>query len=635
MSLTTGSDRLTDAVEGDLEALSERLFLFRDTCNAYAVVDEEAAAALVVDPGSGAILDSLEERGLDVEWVLHTHHHRDQCWGDRRLVEAGADVAVPEHEAYLFEDAERFWASKRLYDNYNDRSTFDTLPESVPVADTLDDYDTFEWRGHEFEVLPAKGHTMGSSTLLAEIDGRRVAFTGDLLRAGGHLHRVHEMEYGYGDLNGVPFTIQSLRALGRAGPEVALPSHGDVIADPEGDAEALIRRLMDLVDLGPRMNAGSRAYLPEQRMVELSEHLLWGGPWTCSNFYVVRSESGKALFVDYGHSLAEHMLVNWGREDLETMRFVEHHLDELRERHGIEEFDLVIPSHVHDDHTCGIPHLKEHYGVDCWALEEVAQVIEEPAAWSSTPCTYPEPIGVDRYLADGESFEWEEFEFDIYHAPGQTEFHSALAADIDGRTVAFTGDNYFHGEEHVHYDRRETRPYQTTVFRNSFRFEMHRKCKEVMRAIQPETVCPGHGEVLDSDPSAVETYCDFVDRKERVFRELAAGPAEQSVDVFWARLLPFQAAARPGEEVEYTLRVRNDFGAETDYRARLLEPDGRTAADETAATLPADGETDLDLTLRVPADAGPGREVVTAEVAVDGASRGPVAEAVLHVGEDA
>jgi glyoxylase-like metal-dependent hydrolase (beta-lactamase superfamily II) len=434
---------------------------------------------------------------------------------------------------------------------------------------------------------------------------------------------------------GVPFTIESLRALRDADPDVALPSHGKVVGDPDSDAETLTRRLMDLVDLGPRMDAGSRAYLPEPRMVEVSEHLLWGGPWTCSNFYVVRSESGKALFVDYGHSMAEHMLVNWGREDMETMRFVEHHLDELAERHGIEEFDLVIPTHIHDDHPCGVPHLQEHYGVDCWALEEVAQVIEDPAAWSSTPCTYPEPIDVDRSLTDGESFEWEEFEFDVYHAPGQTEFHSTLAAEIDGRTVAFTGDNYFHGEEHVHYGRREERPYQTTVFRNSFQFEMHRKCKRVMREIQPEKVCPGHGEVLDCDPSQVETYCDFVDRKERVFRELTAAPAEQTADLFWARLLPFQATARPGETVEYTLRVRNDFETETDYRARLLNPDGRTTADAATATLPVDGEADLTLTLTLPVDADPGRKIVTAEMVVDGESRGPVVEAVVHVDESA
>ena len=44
-----------------------------------------------------------------VEWVLHTHHHRDQCWGTPRLREHGAKVAVPEYERHLFDQAELFW----------------------------------------------------------------------------------------------------------------------------------------------------------------------------------------------------------------------------------------------------------------------------------------------------------------------------------------------------------------------------------------------------------------------------------------------------------------------------------------------------------------------------------------------
>ena len=47
-------------------------------------------------------------------------------------------------------------------------------------------------------MLPAKGHTLGSSALLAKIDGRLVAFTGDLLAAGGQLYQLHAMEYTYG-----------------------------------------------------------------------------------------------------------------------------------------------------------------------------------------------------------------------------------------------------------------------------------------------------------------------------------------------------------------------------------------------------------------------------------------------------
>jgi len=613
-----------------LTQLSNSLYVMEDTCNAYAIVDD--GDALVIDPGSGAVLDALLDRGVEnVEWVLHTHHHRDQCWGDHRLLEHGADIAVPEYERHLFEDVETFWANKRIYDNYNDRSTFFTLPRSVPVATTLDDYDTFEWREYSIDVLPAKGHTFGSSTLLTEVDGARVAFVGDLMRAGGRLHQLHAMEYGYGDMKGIPFTIQSIRALREHAPDLALPSHGSVIEDPIGDVDRLQRRLMDVVDLGPRMDAGSRGYLPEMRMVTVSPHLLWGGPWTISNFYVIKSESGKALFVDYGHSMVEHMHTGTDREDMETMRFVEHHLAELKRDHGIDTFDVVLPTHIHDDHTCGIPHLQEHYDVECWALDEVAQVLADPAAWSSTPCVFPEPIEIDRQFEDGASFQWEEYEFEIHHAPGQTEFHSMIATIVDGRDIAFTGDNYFERETHVHYDRREEQPFQTTVLRNSFQFWMHQKCKEVMRAIDPDLICPGHGELLDIGDDDVTTYCNFIDRKEEAFREVTAGPAEQGVDLFWARLVPYQTSVAPGERIEYTLLVRNNLGREATYVATLLAPDGRTPVDNAELVLPADERGEMDLAVELPDDAGPGREVLTAELSIDGESRGPVVEAIVRV----
>ena len=44
------------------------------------------------------------------------------------------------------------------------------------------------------------------------------------------------------------------------------------------------------------------------------------------------------------------------------MRFVEHHLQELRQRWGVHTLDLAVPTHIHDDHTAGIPHLQRRYG---------------------------------------------------------------------------------------------------------------------------------------------------------------------------------------------------------------------------------------------------------------------------------
>jgi glyoxylase-like metal-dependent hydrolase (beta-lactamase superfamily II) len=52
-------------------------------------------------------------------------------------------------------------------------------------------------------------------------------------------------------------------------------------------------------------------------------------------------------------------------------------------------------------------------------------------------------VRVDRVFKSGETFEWEGYKFTIDWMPGQTEFALCLHGMIDGRKVAFTGDNIF------------------------------------------------------------------------------------------------------------------------------------------------------------------------------------------------
>ena len=208
--------------------LSENLYVWPDTCNLYCVKDGERG--LLIDAGSGEVAEHIDEIGVrQIDWVLHTHHHRDQCWGTDKIRALGAKVAVPEHERHLFEDAELFWRHKRLYSNYNDRNTFFSIAKDMPVDESLVDYETFTWGGLELEIIPAKGHTHGSSMLVGEIDGQDVAFTGDLIGAGGVLYQYHAMEYGYGDQAGALFTLQSVQALRKRAPGLALPSHGEPV----------------------------------------------------------------------------------------------------------------------------------------------------------------------------------------------------------------------------------------------------------------------------------------------------------------------------------------------------------------------------------------------------------------------
>jgi glyoxylase-like metal-dependent hydrolase (beta-lactamase superfamily II) len=619
-----------------LQQLSEHLFRLHDTCNVYLLVEDRAG--LLIDAGSGAIAERLDQAGVDrLEWVLHTHHHRDQCWGTPRLRSIGARVAVPEYERHLFESAEGYWQTRRTFDNYDNRNTLFTSGADIPVDAALEDYEEFVWRSYRFEVLPAKGHTFGSSCLITEIDGRRIAFTGDLLSAGGKLYQLHAMEYIYGGLEGLLFTMQSIRALDRRRVDRALPSHGVPIDDPGGDIRRLERRLIRAAELGrglaiaPQTPVPETAYLPEPKLVPISPHLLWGGIWTCSNFYVLLSDSGKALFIDYGHAYTPHMHIGADHEGLETMRFVEHHLDELAEEHHVRAIDVVIPTHIHDDHTCGIPYLQRHRGTACWALDDVAKVLEDPAAWASTPCTFPKPIRIDRRLADGDQVRWEEYDLEIFHAPGQTEFASIITGTIDGRKVAFTGDNYFLAEV-TRSGRPETLPYQTTVMRNSFQLWMHRRCAELMRMVGPELICPGHDQVLPCHKEDIDAYVDFIARKEAVFRELVGQPADQFIDLFWVRLLPYVANARGGDSVRYRILARNNLERRAAIGARLIAPPGWSAGSEGGEIeLDRGGRGEITLSVAVPRDVPSRRYLITAEITVDGQSHGPVPEAVLIV----
>jgi len=620
-----------------LTRISDHLYQLVDTCNVYLISDGDYG--LLIDTGSGAIVDHLQQAGVQkVEWILHTHHHRDQCTGTPRLREHGAQVAVPEYERHLFDQAELFWQTRRTYDNYNDRNTFFTVGTDIPVDAVLEDYETFRWRGYEFFVLPAKGHTLGSSALIVKIDGRVVAFTGDLMGAGGKLYQLHAMEYAYGSMEGVLFTLQSIQALGKRNVDVCYPSHGEPVTAVASDIHKLERRLMDCVDLGRGMRTAGRdsfvpeqVFLPDPKFVPLSRHLLWGGIWTCSNFYVILSDSGKAMFVDYGHAYAPHMHTGADHDGLESMRFVEHHLDELRDHYGVTEFSLVVPTHIHDDHTCGIPFLQRHHGTQVWALEEVGQVLADPAAWASTPCTFPKPIRIDRWLADGDRFEWEEYEFEIRFAPGQTEYHSVYAGMIDGRKVAFTGDNYFTAEV-VTGGKVEMRPFQTTVLRNSFQLAMHRRCAEVMRAMNPELICPGHRDVLPCTKQELDTYCDFITRKERVFCELVAEPADHYIDLFWARLLPYLAVVQPGQNIDYRLLLRNNLQRPVTYEARLIGPSGWELSSEfSRVSLEPGSRGELLLSAVAPQQPDNTRRLITAEVKVDGRSQGQITEALVTV----
>lgn len=309
--------------------LTDNLYVFEDTCNVYLIRD--GASGVLIDFGSGKILDHLKALGVaKIDWILHTHHHRDQCQGDGRAVESRIPIAVPYHETHLFADARNFWRNRRIFHLYYVRNDFNTLTEDLPVARRLTDYSMFRWGKLDFFVLPTPGHTLGSITLIGVIDGQKTAFSGDLMYAPGKIVNLYDTQVNYGGAEGVDLGIYSLARLREQKPELLCPSHGEPLRDPDGGIGETIRKLTDYY----RFQAGEPVEL--NRPYAVSPHLV-AHHLTTSSFYAIVSNSGKAMFIDYGSASGTHF-GNFERATAvsDRIRFVEHSIDQLRSQYGLK-----------------------------------------------------------------------------------------------------------------------------------------------------------------------------------------------------------------------------------------------------------------------------------------------------------
>ena len=129
-------------------------------------------------------------------------------------------------------------------------------------------------------------------------------------------------------------------------------------------------------------------------------------------------------------------------------------LEGMREHFGLKAIDAIVVSHMHGDHFLEAPHLREKWGAQIWALDRMVDKMEHPEWFDyaapiqaygkkSSDGLRIKGVQVDRAFKSGESFEWEGYKFTIDWMPGQTEFALCLHGEIDGRKVAFTGDNIF------------------------------------------------------------------------------------------------------------------------------------------------------------------------------------------------
>ncbi|WP_274362975.1 MBL fold metallo-hydrolase [Paenibacillus thermotolerans] len=540
-----------------MRQLSEHLFLYQDTCNVYVI--KSGAEAVLVDFGDGGVLGALHGIGVErVSAVLMTHHHRDQGQGLPKAEQAGIPIRVPHAEQELFSGANEHWQARQIYNNYNVGQDRFSLLHSVSIAGTLKDYSNLTIGGHTFCIVPTPGHTIGSITVMADIDGRRVAFTGDLIAAPGKVWSMAATQWTYNGAEGAAATVASLLDLKDRRPDVLLPSHGEPMEQPEQAVDLLVERLWEL--LRYRRQNPRLFQLREKPYENVTPHLLKSRA-SFANYYVLLSESGKALLIDFGYDFATGIPAGTDRASRRPWLYS---IPKLKADYGVTSIDAVLLTHYHDDHVAGCNLLRDVEGTQVWAAESFADVLERPDRYD-VPCLWHDPIPVDRKVPLHSTVRWEEYEFTLYPLPGHTLYAVAIYFETDGKRVVAGGDQY-QGDDGLLWN---------YVYQNRFRIDDYRLSAELYRKLQPDVIITGHWEPLWVEPPYFEELKERGEALARLHRELLPlEAADFGAEGLSARMMPYQMTMKPGETASIGAEIANPFAHEETVTVRLIAPDG-------------------------------------------------------------
>ncbi|MBV9846423.1 MAG: MBL fold metallo-hydrolase [Kutzneria sp.] len=599
----------------------EGVYLFEDTCNVYVLVRDRQA--ILIDFGSGAVLDHLADFGVDtVTDVLLTHHHRDQGQGLPRAVEEGIRIWVPPVERDLFDRVDDHWQQRTLYNYYDLRQDRFSLIEPVQVTGSVPEYRTYRFGRFEVTTVPTPGHTLGSVSYLVEIGGRRVAFTGDLIYGPGQVWSLAATQWSYSGMEGAQHTVLSLYELARREPTLLLPSHGLPMDDPRTAFDLLETRLRTFID-SRRDTAWNPRAMYDEPFEVISPHLL-RNKTSFGTTYALLSDTGNALFIDFGYDMSVGFPVG---SDRSSRRPWLPSLAVLRRDFGVDRVEVAMPTHYHDDHVAGFNLLREVEGTEIWCERSVAEVIAEPSRYD-LPCLWYDPVSVDRVLETEKPVRWHEYELTCYPLPGHTRYAVAIVVDVDGRRVIATGD-----QQTTTWEPGIKTELLNLQYKNRFRTGDFIASAKLYQSLSLDLMISGHWRPRSVDQAYLDMLLTKAEQVDEMHRELLPlSDVDFGAEGIGAWIRPYQARAAAGKPTRVQVEALNPFPDEQEVTIGLVVPSGWSCTPaESAAVVAGKSTITFDFDVTPPPGQTCRRARLAADLTVGGRRFGQHAEALVDV----
>jgi glyoxylase-like metal-dependent hydrolase (beta-lactamase superfamily II) len=609
------------------------LFQWTDTCNVYVLRDGDAAT--LINLGNGSVLPQLADIGVTkVEWVVFTDHHRENCQGVEQLDRDVTHVAVPAIERELFETPASFrkWDAK-LGDKYSVYGASYVRPPRQPVVvdQSLEADAKFSWREYRLRCLATPGNSPGGMTYLLSGGDTTVAFTGGIIHDGAKMTNWFDSEWDYGFGKGIDTLTESVASVLEQKPDVLMPSQGPVINHAQDQLRQYGRRLTKFRERYVRgypvfdKTESKRDPLSKPTKVPLLnqvtphlyklDHTMQG-----RNFSIIISDNGHGLILDCGlfpETTLEQIIVG------------------MREHLGLKQIDAVWISHMHGDHFLLGKVLKEKYGAESWTLDRIVDCCEHPRRYDYAALinTYGDGFNgmkIDRPIQEDEIVEWEGYQIHVDWMPGQTEFGCCLWLELDGKKIAFTGDNLFGSPSDITQNGHEC-----VVARNSGIFEEgYLYAGQYLQELNPDLIMGGHSYVMPEPKAFVDRYTAWAKEIIDVYRDLLPGADyEYGFDPYWVSAYPYRVDFSESSQQTIQVTVRNFRSTEQKHHIKLVLPDGVTADPAILdGTVPAESRRTFPVKLTADtAILSPGLHIAPFDITLNGKQAGQIFDFLLNL----